>query len=156
MLKKKFFPLRFKGTAEFWRPKKTIFQSRYGMCLSIFLFLSDLVTCPQNLICTRHVEHWEKIYFLQGGMLKFTYKGCSLTKKKTDKKILRLKIRMVETCSSASSTHKNSYFWKTLKSRFLVAFQSFIFRQSLANFGSFGQILLHWQWLTCMKLGWNL
>jgi hypothetical protein len=52
-------------------------------------------------------------------------------------KILGLKIQTVETCSSASSTHRNFYFWKKLKSRFLVEFQSFIFGQILANFGQF-------------------
>jgi hypothetical protein len=51
-----------------------------------------------------------------------------------------LKIQMVKTCSSASSIHTNFYyFWKTLKSRFLVEFQSFVFRQFWADFGSFGQ-----------------
>jgi hypothetical protein len=45
----------------------------------------------------------------------------------------------VKTCSSAPSTHRNFYFWKILKSRFLEEFQSFIFGQILANFGSFGQ-----------------
>jgi hypothetical protein len=30
----------------------------------------------------------------------------------------------------------------------LVVFQSFVFGQILANLGSFGQILLHRQWLT--------
>jgi hypothetical protein len=45
------------------------------MLLSIFLFLSELGTCPQNLIPRRGVEHCEKIHFLQGGMLKFTHKG---------------------------------------------------------------------------------
>jgi hypothetical protein len=54
-------------------------------------------------------------------------------------KIRGLKIQIVETCSSASSTRRNFYFWKTLKSRFLVVFQSFIYGQILANFGSFGQ-----------------
>jgi hypothetical protein len=72
-------------------------------------------------------------------------------------KILGLNIRMVETCSSASSIHRNFYFWKTLKSQFLVVFQSFVFRQILAVLGSFGQNLLHWQWLTaCPHVGWNL
>jgi hypothetical protein len=46
----------------------------------------------------------------------------------------------METCFSASSTRRNFYFWKTLKSRFLVVFQSFIFGQILAVLGSFGQI----------------
>jgi hypothetical protein len=39
------------------KAKKTIFKSRYGICLSIFSFLSELGTCPQNLIPTRGVEH---------------------------------------------------------------------------------------------------
>jgi hypothetical protein len=72
-------------------------------------------------------------------------------------KILGLKIQTVEICSSASSTHRNFYFWKTLKSWFLVVFQSFIFGQILANFGSFGQIFMHSQWLRAgPNLGWNL
>jgi hypothetical protein len=53
------------------------------MLLSIFLFLSELGTCPQNLIARRGVEHVEKIHFPEGGMLKFTYKGRFLTRKKT-------------------------------------------------------------------------
>jgi hypothetical protein len=32
---------------------------------------------------------------------------------------------------------KNFFFWKILKSQFLVEFQSFIFGQILANFGQF-------------------
>jgi hypothetical protein len=72
-------------------------------------------------------------------------------------KIIGLKIQTVETCSSASSTRKFFYFWKALKSRFLVVFQSFIFGQILANFGSFGQIFMHSQWLrACPNLDWNL
>jgi hypothetical protein len=51
-------------------------------------------------------------------------------------KILGLKIRTMKTCSSAS-TRANFYFWKILKSRFLVEFQSFIFGQILAKFGQF-------------------
>jgi hypothetical protein len=51
------------------------------------------------------------------------------------KKILGLKIRTVETCSSASSIHRNFYFWKILKSRFLMEFQSFVFGQILAVLG---------------------
>jgi hypothetical protein len=33
----------------------------------------------------------------------------------------------VESCSCASSTHTDLYFKKTLKSQFLVVFQSFVF-----------------------------
>jgi hypothetical protein len=61
--------------------------------------------------------------------------------KNSIRKILGLKLRTVETCSSASSTRRNFYFSKTLKSRFLVEFQSFISGQILAVLGSFGQIL---------------
>jgi hypothetical protein len=43
-----------------------------------------------------------------------------------------LKIQTVKTCTSASSTRRNFYFWKTLKSRFLAEFQSFIFRADFA------------------------
>jgi len=72
-------------------------------------------------------------------------------------KILRLKIQMVKLCTSASSLHRKFYFWKKLKSRFLVEFQSFVVRQILAVLGSFGQKLLHSQWLrACPHWGWNL
>jgi hypothetical protein len=67
---------------------KTNFRRRYGMLLSIFLFLSELGTCPQNLIPRKGVEHVEKHHFAQGGMLKFTYKGQFLTNKKAYEKSL--------------------------------------------------------------------
>jgi hypothetical protein len=60
-------------------------------------------------------------------------------------KILGLKTQMVETCSSASSTRRNFCFWKTLKSQFLVIFQSFIFRQILAVLGRFSCIHSGWE-----------
>jgi hypothetical protein len=60
-------------------------------------------------------------------------------------KILGLKIQTVETCSSASFIHRNFYFWKTLKSRFLVVFQSFVFRQILAVLGR----------ICCIDSGWQ-
>jgi hypothetical protein len=41
-----------------------------------------------------------------------------------------------KTCSSASSTRRNFYFWETLKSQFLVVFQSFVFGQILAKFAT--------------------
>jgi hypothetical protein len=50
-----------------------------------------------------------------------------------------LKIQTVETCSSSSSISRNFYFKKILKSQFLVEFQSFVFWQFRADFGSFGQ-----------------
>jgi hypothetical protein len=79
------------------------------------------------------------------------------TNKNSIWKILGLKIQTVETCSSASSTHRNFYFWKILKSRFLVVFQSFVFGQILANFGSFGQFWANFPAFTVAEiLGWNL
>jgi hypothetical protein len=51
-----------------------------------------------------------------------------------------LKIQTVETCSSSSSIKRNFYLKKILKSRFLVGFQSFVFGQFWADFGSFGQV----------------
>jgi hypothetical protein len=119
---KSFFPLHPKGTA---------------MCISIFLFLSELGTCPQNLIPTRGVEHWEKNHFSQGGTLKFTYKGRFLTIKIAYEKFLDWKSERWKHALVAPSTRR-IFFWKKLKSRFLAKFQSFIFGQILANFGSFG------------------
>jgi hypothetical protein len=147
--------------------KKITFSSRYGMCLFGFLFLSELGTCPQNLMPARGVEPWEKhqfpqggmlkfIYkgpqnlmpargvepwekhqFPQGGMLKFIYKGRFLIDKNSIWKILGLKTQTRETCSNASSTSWNYFFWKKLKSWFLVIFQSFIYGQILGRFGQF-------------------
>jgi hypothetical protein len=50
-----------------------------------------------------------------------------------------MKIRMKKTCSTASSTCTNVYFLKTIKSRFVVELQSFVFGLILADFGSLGQ-----------------
>jgi hypothetical protein len=47
-----------------------------------------------------------------------------------------LKIQTVETCSSACSINRNFYFKKLLISRFLVEFQSFVFRQFWAEFAA--------------------
>jgi hypothetical protein len=52
------------------------------------LFLVELGACLQNFVPTREVEHAEKIYFPQGGMLKFTYKGRFLTTKIAYEKFL--------------------------------------------------------------------
>jgi hypothetical protein len=93
--------------------KKTIFGLRYGLPDFTFLFLVELGTCVQNLIFTKVVEGCQKNYFLQRGMLKFTYKGRFLTIKIAYEKILGLKIQMMETCYSASSTqctHRHFYF----------------------------------------------
>jgi hypothetical protein len=52
---KVFLPLP-KGDISLLGSKKTIFSSRYEMCLFKFLFLGELGTCPQNLMSTRGVE----------------------------------------------------------------------------------------------------
>jgi hypothetical protein len=57
---------------------KPTFLRRYGMNLYGFLFLGELSTCPQNLMPTKAVEPWKNHQFPQGGMLKFSYKGCFL------------------------------------------------------------------------------
>jgi hypothetical protein len=69
-------------------------------------------------------------------------------------KILGLKIQTVETCSNASSTCRNFYLKKNNKISIFGGISKFLL---WANFGSFGQIFLHSQWLrACMNLGWNL
>jgi hypothetical protein len=68
-----------KGDSSLLGSKKTTFLSRFRMCLFRFLFLGELGTCPQNLMPTQGVEPWENHQFPEGGMLKFTYKGCFLT-----------------------------------------------------------------------------
>ena len=85
---KKVFSPAPEGDSRVLKAKKTILKSKHGMCLSIFLFLTELGTCPQNLIPTKGVEYWEKNHFPQGGMLKFTYEGPFLTIKKTYKNLL--------------------------------------------------------------------
>jgi hypothetical protein len=77
-----------KGDNKVLKAKKTTFSSRHGLYNILFLFLSELDTCLQNLISTIGVEHCEKNYFPQGGVLKFTNKGCFLIIKKACKKLL--------------------------------------------------------------------
>jgi hypothetical protein len=69
--------------------------------------------------------------------------------------ILGLKIQTMEICSSASSICRNFYFWKTLKSWFLVEFQSFVFSQILAVLGSFGQFWAVLGRNCCIDSGWE-
>jgi hypothetical protein len=90
------------------------------------------------------VEHWEKNHFPQGGMLKFTYKGHFLTTKIAYEKFLDWKSKRWKHALVPPLHIQIFIFEKLLKSRFLVEFQSFIIGQILANFGSFGQILLQW------------
>jgi hypothetical protein len=136
------------------KPKKTIFKSRYGMCLSIFLFLSKLDKCPQNLIPTRGEEHWEKNQFPLGCMLKFTYKGYFLTIKKTYKKLLYWKSKSW-TYTLVLPLHTEIFILKNTKISLFGGISKFlkliVVGQILADFGSLGQFwadLLHWHWLT--------
>jgi hypothetical protein len=80
-----------KGSSKVLKAKKIILLSRCGMSLFIILFLSELDPCLPNLIPTRGTEHCEKIYFLQGNMLKFKHKGHSLTTNKKYQKLLHSK-----------------------------------------------------------------
>jgi hypothetical protein len=68
--------------------KKNTFSSWYETCLPGFLFLSELGTCPQNLMPTQGVEPCKNHQFPQGGMLKFTYKGRFLSIKIAYEKFL--------------------------------------------------------------------
>jgi hypothetical protein len=45
-----------KGDSSLLGSKKTTFKSKFRMCLFRFLFLSELGTCPQNLMLTQGVE----------------------------------------------------------------------------------------------------
>jgi hypothetical protein len=87
-LTKKFFSPAPKGDSKVLKTKKPFLKVDMEFALSIFLFLSELGTCPQNLIPTRGVEHGEKNHFPQRDMLKFTYKGRSLAIEKINKTFL--------------------------------------------------------------------
>jgi hypothetical protein len=152
-LKKKFFSPLPKGDSSLLGAKKTTFLSRYEMCLFGFLFLGELGTCPQNLMPTQGVEPWVKHQFPQGGMLKFTYKGCFLTIKIAYEKFLDWKSKWWKH-GSLPLHCRNFLFLKNTRISIFGGISKFRF---WANFGSFGQILLHWQWLrACSNLGWNL
>jgi hypothetical protein len=56
---------------------------------------------------------------------------------------------MVETCSGP--LHVEIFIFEKLKFQFLVVFQSFGFRQKLANFGNFGQIWAKFVALTVVE-----
>jgi hypothetical protein len=58
---------------------------------------------------------------------------------------------VVEICSNASSTHNFFLFKKNAKILIFGGISKF---HLWADFGSFGQILLHWQWLiACPNFG---
>jgi hypothetical protein len=97
---------------------------------------------------TRGVEPWENHQFPQGGMLKFTYKGHFLTIEIVYEKFLVWKSKQWKHVLVPLLHVQFLFIFKTLKSQFLVVFQSFIFGQILANFGTFGQIWANFATLT--------
>jgi hypothetical protein len=110
------------------------------MCLFRFMFLGELGTCPENVIPTSGVEPWEYHQFPQGGMLKFTYKGRLLTIKIAYETLLDWKSKRWKHALVPALYIEIFVSDKSLRSRFLVEFQSSIFWQILANLGSFGQL----------------
>jgi hypothetical protein len=115
--------------------KKTTFSSRYEMCHFGFLFLGELdaLYMSTKSHATQGVEPWENHRFPQGGMLKFTYKGFFFTMKIAHEKFLDWKSEWWK--YALVPQYVEIFFWKTLKSRFLVVFQSFGFEQILAVLG---------------------
>jgi hypothetical protein len=107
-----------RGTIEFWRLRKLFFGVKYGLRDFILLFLVELVTCLQNLIPSRGMEHWEKNYFPQEGMLKFTYKDSFLTIKKSYKKLVYWKSKWGHTL--VPPLHVEFFFARNKKSQILV------------------------------------
>jgi hypothetical protein len=87
-LKKKIFSTAPKRDSSVLEAKKTIFWHWYGLPDLKFLFVVELGTCVQNLIFTKGVEGYQKYYFPQRGMLKFTYKGRFWTLKIAYEKFL--------------------------------------------------------------------
>jgi hypothetical protein len=120
------------------------------MSLSIFLFLSELGTCPPNLISTRGVEHWEKNHFPQGGMLKFTYKGHFLTTKKTYKKFLNWKSKWWKH-ALVPPLHVQFFFQKNFKF-FSLGISKFCLWVDYGKFWEFWALLGRF---CCIGSGWQ-
>ena len=127
--------------------KKTTSFNRYEKSLFKFVFLGELGTSPQNLMPTQGVEPWENHEFPQGVCWNSHTKATFWQKK----------LQMVETCSNASSICWILFFQKSLKSQFFYGISKFHLWADFCSLGSFGQKLLHWQWLRAYpKQGWNL
>jgi hypothetical protein len=131
-----------KGDNRVLKAKKATFSSRHGLCNILLLSLGELGTSLQNLIPTRGVEHWEKNYIPQGGMMKFTYKGSFLTIKEAYKKLLYWKSKQWAH-ALVPLLHTCFFFWKIIKISIFGGISKFlkqiVFGQILAKFGSFGQ-----------------
>jgi hypothetical protein len=102
-----------KGDNRVLKAQKTTFSSGHRLCHILFLSVGELGICLQNLISIGGVEHRQKNYFPQGGMLNFTYKGRFLFEnKKGIQKIVVLKIQTKKTCFGASSIYIGFFFEK--------------------------------------------
>jgi hypothetical protein len=140
--RKSFFCPCKRGTTVFWGPKKPLFK--------LDLEWASLDSYPRwvKYMSTKSHAHTRYGTLRKSSISTREYAEIHIQRlffdnKNSIWKILELKIRTVETCSSASSIHRNFYFWRILNSQFLVEFQSFVFRQIWAVLGSFGQNLLH-------------
>jgi hypothetical protein len=102
------------------------------------------------------VEHWEKNHFPQGGMLKFTYKGRSLTIKKKYKKFLDWRSKRWKH-ALVPLLHVQFLFLKNTKILIFGGISKF---HLWANFGKFGQFWADFAALTMAdrmpKFGWSL
>ena len=117
--KKVFFYLRPKGTVEFWRRKN---------CYFFWIYMDPNYGWVRYLSTKSHIHKkcgtLRKKHFLQGSILKFTYKGRFLTIKKTYKKLLYWKFKWW-TYTFVLPLHIDFFFFgETTRSQFLVAFQS--------------------------------
>jgi hypothetical protein len=123
------------------KAQKTTFSSRHGLCDILFLSLGELGICVKNLIPIGGVEHWEKNYFPQGGMLKFTYKGRFLTIKKVYKKLLYWKPKRWKYALVRPLYIGFIYFLKKTKILIFGGISKFlkliVFGQILTKFGCF-------------------
>jgi hypothetical protein len=149
-----FFPLHPERAAKFWRPKNHFWKQIWNVPLHILV--SKWV---RNMSSKSHTYKrcgtLRKKSFSAGGYAEIHIQRPFFDNKNSIWKVLGLKIGTVKTCSSASSTCSNFYFWKILKSRFLVEFQSFILGQILANLGSFGQFWADLGRFCCIDSGWQ-
>jgi len=119
------------------------------MSPSILLFLSELGTCPKNIIFKRNVEGCQKNHILLRGMLKFTNKGRLLTIKIAYEKFLDWKSEQWKHALLHSlyidififENYQNLNFWWNFKV------------SSLGRFWQFWAVLSR---ICCIHTGWEL
>jgi hypothetical protein len=116
---KSFFSLCPTGTIEFWRKIKPFFKVDIGMCLSIFLFLSESSTCAQD------VWRIEKNIIFHKGYVENSHIKAIFWQCKRHIKNYCIENPNCECIySSTSPTQISFLLLKKIESRFLVAFQS--------------------------------